>query len=394
MTDSLKPESGLDPTPMSSDSDQTPKDQGLKGTALVVTSAAKNVVVRIADSYAKWHDLRAGHKDENYFAWLGWQVVIWGLGAALLWATFAPIEKGVSTSGWVMTDSNRKAIQPSFAGIVDDIYVKEGQIVKAGEVLVKLNPVSAQSQVNGTNESISGLEAQIKATERSIFQKKLQIELLEKEMVGLRKLYAEGYVSQSKVFEMERQTLQIKAVVLEDEGNVTRTKKQISELQEKLNPYQFDLDNTQLKSPVEGQVVNITIFTKGGVVSPGQKLMEVVPINEAMIIEGQLPVHLVDKVHVDLPVEIMFTAFNVNRTPHIPGMLISVGGDRIIDEKTGNPYYKIQAVPTAKGSRMLGELKVRPGMPVELFIRTGEQSMMTYLLKPVFDRAHSSMRED
>ena len=394
MTDSLKPDSSLDPAPISPDSDQSPKDQGLKGAALVVTTAAKNAVAKMADSYAKWHDLRAGHKDENYFAWLGWQVVIWGLGAALLWATFAPIEKGVSTSGWVMTDSNRKAIQPSFAGIVDDIYVKEGQIVKAGEVLVKLNPVSAQSQVNGTNESISGLEAQIKATERSIIQKKLQIELLEKEIVGLRKLYAEGYVSQSKVFEMERQTLQLKAVVLEDEGTVTRTKKQISELQEKRNPYQFDLDNTQLKSPVEGQVVNITIFTKGGVVSPGQKLMEVVPTNEAMIIEGQLPVHLVDKVRVDLPVEMMFTAFNVNRTPHIPGILISVGGDRIVDEKTGNPYYKIQAVPTAKGSRMLRDLKVRPGMPVELFIRTGEQSMMTYLLKPVFDRTHSAMRED
>lgn len=394
MNDPLKPDSSGEIDSARLESDQAAQEQGVKNTALVVSSAAKNAVVRLADSYARWHDLKAGQKDENYFSWLGWQVLIWGLGGALLWATFAPIEKGVSTSGWVMTDSNRKAIQPSFAGIVDDIYVKEGQIVKAGEVLVKLNPVNAQSQVNGTNESISGLEEQIKATERSIIQKKLQIELLNKEIVGLRKLYEEGFVSQSKVFEMERQTLQLKAVVLEDEGNVTRTKKQISELQEKLNPYQFDLDNTQLKSPVEGQVVNITIFTKGGVVSPGQKLMEVVPTNEEMIIEGQLPVHLVDKVRVDLPVEIMFTAFNVNRTPHIPGVLISVGGDRIVDEKTGNPYYKIQAVPTAKGSKMLGDLKVRPGMPVELFIRTGEQSMMTYLLKPVFDRAHSAMRED
>ena len=403
MDDSLKPDSeSVDSQgkAMSSENeanselDNSTKDKSFKSSALVVSQAAKGAALRIVDSYAKWHDLRSGEKDENYFSWLGWQVLIWGLGGALLWATFAPIEKGVSTSGWVMTDSNRKAIQPSFAGIVDDIFVKEGQMVKAGEILVKLNPVSAQSQVNGTRESIAGLEGQVHAIERSTIQKKLQIELLEKELTGLRKLYAEGYVSQSRVFEIERQMLQLKAVTLEDEGNVNRTKKQISELQEKLNPYQFDLDNTQLKSPVEGQIVNITIFTKGGVVSPGQKLMEVVPTNESMIIEGQLPVHLVDKVRVDLPVEMMFTAFNVNRTPHIPGVLISVGGDRIMDEKTGNPYYKIQAVPTPKGVKMLGDLKVRPGMPVELFIRTGEQSMMTYLLKPVFDRAHSAMRED
>ena len=128
--------------------------------------------------------------------------------------------------------------------------------------------------------------------------------------------------------------------------------------------------------------------------SPGQKLMEVIPVNEAMIVEGQLPVHLVDKVHVDLPVEMMFTAFNTNRTPHIPGVLISVGADRIVDEKTGNPYYKIQAITTPQGAKLLKDLKVRPGMPVELFVKTGEQSMMTYLMKPVFDRAHSAMRED
>jgi len=210
----------------------------------------------------------------------------------------------------------------------------------------------------------------------------------------LRGLAAEGYMAQNKVYELERQQLQLKASILEDEGNLIRTKKQVSEQQEKLNPFEYDLANTELKSPVDGQVVNITIFTKGGVVSPGQKLMEVVPTNEAMIVEGQLPVHLVDKVHVDLPVEMMFTAFNTNRTPHIPGVLISVGADRIVDEKTGNPYYKIQAITTPQGAKMLGDLKVRPGMPVDLFVKTGEQSMMTYLMKPVFDRAHSALRED
>jgi protease secretion system membrane fusion protein len=105
-------------------------------------------------------------------------------------------------------------------------------------------------------------------------------------------------------------------------------------------------------------------------------------------------VHLVDKVRVDFPVKMLFTAFNVNRTPQIPGVIISVGADRIVDEKTGAPYFKIQAIATQKGGKLLRDLKVRPGMPVELFIKTGEQTMMTYLLKPIFDRSHSAMRED
>jgi protease secretion system membrane fusion protein len=65
-----------------------------------------------------------------------------------------------------------------------------------------------------------------------------------------------------------------------------------------------------------------------------------------------------------------------------------------MDEKTGVPYFKIQAVATNKGAQMLGDLKVRPGMPVDLFIKTGERSMMTYLMKPFLDRTHSAFRED
>ncbi len=378
----------------SQDTSKNPIVNKLASTALTVSNTGKKTLNQLAVRYAQWHDLRTGQKDENYFAWLGWQVLIWGFGGAMLWAFLAPIEKGVSASGYVITDSNRKTIQPAFAGVVDDILVKEGQQVKAGEVLIKLNPISAKAQANATKETIVGFEAQVKGLSQAIVQKKQQSELLERQLVGLRNLAAEGYMATNKVLELERQQLQLKASILEDEGNLIRTKKQMSEQQEKLNPYEYDLANTELRSSVDGQVVNITIFTKGGVVSPGQKLMEVIPTNEGMIVEGQLPVHLVDKVHPDLPVEMMFTAFNTNRTPHIPGVLISVGADRITDEKTGNPYYKIQAVSTPQGVKLLKDLKVRPGMPVELFIRTGEQSMMTYLMKPILDRAHSAMRED
>lgn len=365
-----------------------------KSNALMVVDGAKTALSKLAKGYGQWHDTRTGQKDEKYFSWLGWQIIIWGVGGLLLWAFIAPIEKGVSASGWVMTDSNRKSIQPAYAGIVDDIYVKEGQKVKAGEVLVKLNPISAQANANATRETIDGLSAQAKGLEQAIIQKKQQSALLEKQLIGLRELASEGYMARNKVFDLERQQLQLKASILEDEGNLMRTQKQMSEQKEKLNPYEYDLANTSLKSPVDGQIVNITIFTKGGVVSPGQKLMEVIPTNESMIVEGQLPVHLVDKVYVGLPVEMMFTAFNTNRTPHIPGELISVGADRIVDERTGNPYYKIQVATTPKGLKLLGDLKIRPGMPVELFVKTGEQTAMTYLMKPVFDRAHSAMRED
>jgi protease secretion system membrane fusion protein len=348
---------------------------------------------KIAHSFAKLSDHLLIRRDENYFAWLGMQILVWGIGGLLLWSIFAPLDKGVSAPGYVITDSNRKAVQPAFNGLVDEILVREGQVVQAGEVLLKLNPISAQSQSNATRQTIQGLDSQAKSLQQSIVQKKQQLRLIQEQLTGTRELVADGYMARNRLLELERTYLQLKSSILEDEGNFSKTERQIAEMQERLNPYDFDLANTDLKASVDGQVVNLKVFTKGGFVAAGTTVMEVIPTAEPLLIEAQLPVHLVDRVHPNLPVEILFTAFNTNRTPHIPGEVLSVGADRLLDEKTGIPYYKVQVRATPEGLKMLGNLKIRPGMPVEIFIKLGEQTLMTYLLKPVFDRMHSSMRE-
>jgi protease secretion system membrane fusion protein len=351
-------------------------------------------ISQLASARKEKNEPNTSGKDEKFYSWLGWQVIIWGIGGLILWACYAPMDKGVSVPGVVIPENNRKTIQSAFAGIVDAIQVREGQRVQEGELLIKLNPISAQANSNATKESIDGYKAQSKGLQESIAQKRHQIALFEKQIAGARELVRDGYLAANKLLELERQQTQLMALVSEDQGNLIKISKQITELQEKLNPYEFDLANTEIKSPVDGDVVNLTVFTKGGVVSTGQKLMDISPLNDKLIVEAQLPVHLIDKVHLQLSVEMMFTAFNTNRTPHVPGIVIAVDSDRIVDEKTNQPYYKIQVTPTDEGIKLLGALKVRSGMPVELFIKTGEQSMMTYLLKPIFDRSHSAMRED
>jgi protease secretion system membrane fusion protein len=124
--------------------------------------------------------------------------------------------------------------------------------------------------------------------------------------------------------------------------------------------------------------------------------MDIVPSDDPLVVEGQLPVNLVDRVHPGLPTELQFAAFNTNRTPHIPGEVDQVAADRTVDERTGNAYYKVRVKVTPEGQKMIAQhkLDVRPGMPVELFVKTGERTMMNYLLKPIFDRAKSSMAEE
>jgi protease secretion system membrane fusion protein len=348
----------------------------------------------LVEHYCVWSDGFFVARDESRFAWLGWQILLWGIGGFILWASLAPLDRGVTAPGFLIADSNRKTIQSVSAGVVDMIEVREGQAVKAGQVLIRLNQINAQAQTNALRESIEGLTAQVEHLEQAISQKKKQEAILKQQLSNTRDLVNEGYMAKNKFHEIERTQLQVKASILEDEGSLIRTRKQVRELQEKVLSYDFDLANTEIKSPVDGHVVNLVMFTKGGVVGPGTRLMDIVPTNETLIVEAQLPVHLIDKVQVGLPVEILFTAFNINRTPHIPGTLVAVGGDRIVEERSGMSYYKVQATIGAEGMRLLGKRKIQPGMPVELFIKTGERSLMSYLLKPILDRTHSALRED
>jgi protease secretion system membrane fusion protein len=156
------------------------------------------------------------------------------------------------------------------------------------------------------------------------------------------------------------------------------------------------LSNVEVRSPADGTVVGLNVFTPGGVVPPGFRMMDIVPSDDPLVVEGQLPVNLVDKVHPGLKTEVIFTAFNANRTPRIEGVVEQVAADRTVDERTGAAYYKVRVKVTPKGAKLIAEHKmdIRPGMPVELFVKTGERTMMNYLLKPVLDRARSALSEE
>jgi protease secretion system membrane fusion protein len=427
--------------------------------------------------------------DARAFARIGWLIVLAGVGGFLLWALLAPLDKGVPMNGTVAKESNRQAVQHQSGGTIQQILVRDGDLVKAGQVLVRMNPIVAQSAVEMTDsqylaalavearlaaerdglktirfpaelekrrgeprvaemmslqnqllgsrqgslrnelqavdESIAGLKIQIQGLQESRDSKKEQMKLLKEQLDSMRDLAKEGYVARNRLLELERTYAQLSGALSEDIGNIGRSQRQVAELtlrraqrmqdyqkevrtqltdvqkeaesqQARLQAQKFELSNVEVKSPADGIVVNLAVFTPGGVVPPGFKMMDIVPSNDPLVVEGQLPVNLVDRVHPGLKTDLIFSAFNANRTPHIEGEVEQVAADRTVDERTGMPYYKVRVKVTPKGAKMVAEhkLAIRPGMPVELFVKTGERTMMNYLLKPVMDRARSSLSEE
>lgn len=333
-------------------------------------------------------------KDEIHYSRLGWIVVIFGFGGFMVWAMFAPLDKGVSAQGIVITDGQRKVVQAAANGVVEDILVKDGDNVTAGQLLVRMNDLQLSAQAQGTIEAVAGLKGQIAGLEGSIESQKSQVKILKEQLVGLRDLAKEGYVAKNRVLEVERIYAQTNGQLAQNQGDLERYRHQLTELEKKLPAVQFDLENATVESPVDGSVVNLAVFTKGAIVQAGTMLMEISPSNQELIVEAKVPVVLIDKVYAGLPVEMVFASFNQRVTPRIPGIVSVVSADRTTDERTGEPFYKIQARVNEQGMKLLQTYQVRPGMPVEVFVITGERTMMNYLMRPLLDRMRSSLSEE
>jgi protease secretion system membrane fusion protein len=416
----------------------------------------------------------------------GWLLVLAGFGSFMVWAATAPLDAGVPSPGTVVVSGNRKAVQPMVGGKIAQVAVKDGDAVKAGQLLVRLDGTQARSQfdvargqwfsaaavearmvaertgraqiqfpeelrseksdpraanamalqselfvtrrrsldndLNVLRESIRGLEAQLKGIEESSRARREQARLLGEEIERQRDLVKDGFLARNRLSEQERSLAAVMGAIAEDAGNVGRTRQQIAELRarmlsreqefrkevesqltevqrdsagltSRLQALEFELANTEIKSPADGIVVGLTVHTVGGVVAAGASMMEIVPIDEPLKVDAQIAPHLIDKVKPGLDVDILFPAFQQATTPHIPGRVLQVSADVLVEPKQGIPYFKATIEVTPEGMKQLRHNQIRAGMPAEVFVRTGERTLLNYLVKPLLDRMNRALTE-
>ena len=208
--------------------------------------------------------------------------------------------------------------------------------------------------------------------------------------------------TRSKIVELGNQIAQLKRGMQQRlidnrkdiETQIDQLRLQVSESKKQLTLSGVDLSLTRVVAPQDGVVMNLALASDSAVVSAGEQLLEIVPQASPLIIDSQIDVALIDKVHKGMPVTLMFTAFNQQSTPKIPARVSLVSADRQTDPTTQQPYYKIQIAVTPEGMKKLKSEEVKPGMPVEVFIKAGERSLLSYLLKPIVDRASRSFIEE
>lgn len=272
-------------------------------------------------------------------------------------------------------------------------------------------------------EGLAGARAHLAGLESAQRYRREQRQALLQQLQGLRGLAQEGYIPRNRLLENERLLAQLDGELGEAIGAIGHARQQVQELgwrerqqaeeyrrdlhqqqvdnrlrlgelASRLASAEFELAHTEVRAPVAGTLVGLAVFTPGGVIAPGQQLMEVVPRDAPLLVDARAPVELVDRLRPGLPVELLFAAFNQSSTPRVPGELVLVSADRLLDEQTREPYYQVRIRVSEDGARQLAGLDIRPGMPVQAFVRTGERSLLNYLFKPLADRLHLALSED
>jgi HlyD family secretion protein/epimerase transport system membrane fusion protein len=420
-------------------------------------------------------------------------VIIFGVAVILVtfvgfggWAAMAPLNSAATAQGTIVVQSSRRDVQHLDGGIVAEILVRDGDMVKAGDVLMRLDPVRAASQLGIVRSQLdaalilqarlraeqegaprivspdllasraaepavaealasqqlvfgarrAALEGQILILRQRIaqFQEQMaglnaqgaarvrQITLINQELTGVRALATQGFAPMVRVFALEREVArldgergeQIAAVARSEQaigeaqlqilqlthsfreevaGSLQTVQNQIFELHERLTATEDTMRRLDLTSPSDGVVVGLSVFTVGGVIPPGRTVMQIVPDQDTLVVEAQLNPTDIERVLVGQTATVSFPALVQRTIPTLTGTVIQVSADRLVDERTGAPYYKSRIILDESSRLLLGERRLIPGMPADVMIATGERTALVYLTNPIIQAVRHAMRE-
>ena len=422
----------------------------------------------------------------------GVAVLVIGFGSLLIWAAFAPLDEGVPAQGVVSIDTKRKLVQHLSGGIVQEIHVKESQLVKTGDVLLILDNASAKARyeemrqkyvgdralenrllteqtgakaiqfhddlqkmhgdilvqqhmhnqemllnsrraalsadLQSIEESIHGQEAQMQGLTGVLESRRAQLSLINAQLSGVRDLAQEGYAPMNQQRDLELRVAQVTGDIADAQSGILRAKHAIAEAHQrmllrkeeyrkevdtqmsqvrmevdanadKLKALTDDLNRMEIRSPVDGQVVGLQFQTIGSVIQPGQKILEVVPQDEILLLEVKIAPHLIDSVRVGQSADIRFASFANSPQLAVEGKVESISKD-ILTEPNMNPaqpgasYYLARISVTPKGLKTLEGRVLQSGMPAQVIVKTGERSLLTYLLHPFMKRMAASLKEE
>jgi protease secretion system membrane fusion protein len=353
----------------------------------------------------------------------------------------------VTANGTVKVSGYRKSIQHPAGGVIQEILVKEGDSVKEGDILIRVNPLKTDAdyaavdlqyinalvtearlnaELRGSSEITWPAELRVRSKEREVVEaesiqanlfqtrrneyktaissKRAQLNSLTEEAKNNQQLAEEGFVSKSQANQVNRARIDAEiALNALESGYYKEIKTQLADIQkvrdsfkQNLDLVQFNRDLSAIRAPVTGTVVGLKVNTKGGTISPGQILGEVVPKEAELVVDAEIPAHGIERLHPNMDVDLRFVTLNTHLTPVIPGKLVSINPDKESDPQQqgkDKEFYLGRVVADKSALEKLGNAKIQPGMPVNVVVKVGERTVLSYIIKPLADRYAMAFKE-
>jgi HlyD family secretion protein len=402
------------------------------------------------------------------------------------WAATTELAGAVIASGSIVVDSNVKKVQHLTGGIVGQLLVRDGSRVRAGDVVVRLDEtimranlaivVKGLAELNArqarlaserdraeeitfapellarTNEPdvaraidserklfelrrsarsgqkaqlrqrIGQLEEEIRAHLALQEAKTEEIELIQRELDGVRALWNKNLIQLNRLTSLEREAVRLKgeraqslSAAAQARGKITEIELQIIQIDQDLSSEvarelrevdmkigefverqvtaEDQLKHVEIRAPQDGVVHQLAVHTLGGVVSPADPIMLIVPEGDSLAVEAKVSPQDIDQLHVGQAAGLRFSAFNQRTTPEINGTISRISPDVSQDQRSGLSYYVIRISISPEEIPRLGNVKLVPGMPVEAFIKTYDRSVISYFTKPLQDQILRAFRE-
>jgi epimerase transport system membrane fusion protein len=418
-------------------------------------------------------------------ALLGLLIILAFFGVFGGWAAFAPLNGAVLADAIVKVEGNRKSVQHFDGGTVKEIRVKDGDIVKTGQVLLVLDDTRLRSEFNlyaqqyallratdariraeldgskevafpkditGEHEAylkdamanqvadlesqrasmagarqilekrIAELDEQIEGKQARVESYRAQLRSTVDEKASLSKLLKAGLTTRPRILELDRSASDLQGVIDENLGAIAgsrqtkaelesqiaqltnerraklsammiETQSNLADLVPKMFAAQAAMDRAEVRAPYDGQVMDLSVFSIGAIVAPGQTILDIVPTQNSLIVQAQVRVEDISSLRSDMTAEVRFTSYKQRSIPIIHGRVTRISADRITDSKTGFPYYVADITVDPAELAAAPEIALYPGMPASVMIVTEERTALDYILGPLLTSFHTAFRQ-
>ena len=358
----------------------------------------------------------------------------------LLWSYFAKLEQISRANGQVIAVSKKQAIQSANDGVVKDIYVKEGQLVKKGEVIARLELSEFKADVEAIKANIAATEAHISRLKAEVFKKDLvftplsleypefvssQKELFKRKQDALNDeikvlqsalklardelnlnlpLVEKGDIGATELIRLKRQVAELEGEIInkrnkylqESQSELTKYEQELSTLKQEFTDKSVTLERAEIYAPVDAIVNNILITTKGAKLRAGDTLMELVPIDD-LVIEAKLKPSEISFIKIGQKALVKLDAYDFSLYGSFDGEVKHISSDTILEKTAKGDEYFFRVLVSLNGKEVLSragkKVTILPGMGGQIDIITGERTVLSYLAKPIIKTLDESFTE-